>query len=270
MDISLIIIGDEILHGTRIDKHFAAVKNMLSTRGLRLAKVQYLPDDRPLLAQELRRSFLEKQPCFITGGIGATPDDHTRQAAALALDVPIVLHPIAAGFIEENSLSRGQTLDSAPHLQRLHMAEFPAGADIIPNPYNRVAGFSIQEHYFVPGFPEMAHPMLEWVLDNHYQDYFNQTKHEVCSAILYGLPESELSPIMEAIEAKFPHINSFSLPTIIKEDDPYFHEGQKYKIEFGVKASGDACAQLIAAWQFAKEQLSQYPQAILEHESIIH
>jgi molybdopterin-biosynthesis enzyme MoeA-like protein len=257
MDISLIIIGDEILHGNRLDKHFMAIKDILAQRGLRLAKVQYLPDDRELLIQELRQSFTKRHVCFVTGGIGATPDDHTRQAAAAALNLPIVRHPEAASFITENTLARGQDLHSAGHLQRLQMADFPENASIIPNPFNRVAGFFIHEHYFVPGFPEMAHPMLEWVLDTHYADHFNRIQHSIYSSIIYGIPESELSPIMEAIEAQFTDIHSFSLPTIIKEDDPYFSQGQQYKIEFGIKASGIACEQLDTAWVFAKECLSK-------------
>ncbi len=267
MDIALIIIGDEILHGKRIDKHFAAIKSMLTLRGLRLKKVQYLPDDREMLVKELQQSFQEKNVCFVTGGIGATPDDHTRQSAAAALNLPIVRHDQAAQFIIENTLERGQSLDSAPHLQRLHMADFPSGADIIPNPFNRVAGFSIQEHYFVPGFPEMAHPMLEWVLDTYYSAYFHQVQHTTYTSLVYGLPESELTPIMEAIESTYPGINSFSLPTIIKEDDPYFHQGQQYKIEFGIKASGSACEKLPEAWTFAKESLAK-TNAIITSENL--
>ena len=85
---NLIIIGDEILHGSRQDKHFAFFKSLLESRGLKLNQVQYLPDEPDLLVKQLRRSFSDDLPTFVTGGIGSTPDDHTRQAAAAALDLP--------------------------------------------------------------------------------------------------------------------------------------------------------------------------------------
>ena len=97
---NLIIIGDEILHGSRQDKHFAFFKSLLESYGLKLNQVQYLPDEPDLLVKQLRRSFSDGLPTFVTGGIGATPDDHTRQAAAAALDLPVVRHPEAAKFIE--------------------------------------------------------------------------------------------------------------------------------------------------------------------------
>ena len=95
--------------------------------------------------------------CLRFGGVGATPDDHTRQAAALALGVPLERHPVAVAELEAQ-------FGAAAYPHRVLMAEFPAGASIIPNPVNRVASFSIRNHYFFPGFPQMAWPMLDWVL----------------------------------------------------------------------------------------------------------
>ncbi len=54
---NIIIIGDEILHGSRQDKHFAFFKSLLESRGLKLNQVQYLPDEPDLLVKQLRRSF---------------------------------------------------------------------------------------------------------------------------------------------------------------------------------------------------------------------
>ena len=187
---NLIIIGDEILHGSRQDKHFAFFKSLLESRGLKLNQVQYLPDEPDLLVKQLRRSFSDGLPTFVTGGIGSTPDDHTRQAAAAALDLPVVRHPEAAKFIEAVTLKRGEPLDAPEHAQRLKMADFPVGAELVPNPFNNIAGFSIREHYFFPGFPVMAHPMAEWVLDTYYADRFNQTERGSRSVYVFGQPES--------------------------------------------------------------------------------
>ncbi|QEY26751.1 competence/damage-inducible protein A [Neisseria zalophi] len=250
---NLIIIGDEILHGSRIDKHFAFFKDLLGSHGLKLGQVQYLPDDYDLLVKQLRRSFSDGLPTFVTGGIGATPDDHTRQAAAEALDLPLARHPEAAKLIDEVSLKRGDALDSAAHRQRLLMADFPQGADLVPNSYNSIAGFSIREHYFFPGFPVMAHPMAEWVLDTYYADRFHAVESVQHSVWVYGIPESHVAPVMRYIEETYHGIRTFSLPSVgrIKEN------GEKIPpyIEFGIKAEGEACANAANAWEEVLDQL---------------
>lgn len=254
MQFNLIIIGDEILHGSRIDQHFAFFKSLLEEHGFQLGSVQYLPDDRTLLSKQLGRSFEDGLPTFVTGGIGATPDDHTRQAAALALDLPIANHPQAAKYIEAVTLSREQSLDSPEHRQRLKMADFPQGADIIENEYNTIAGFSIREHYFLPGFPVMAQPMARWVLNKYYANHFHQRQSGQRSVRIYDLAEAKIAPLMEAIEQQFPGIFTYSLPSERRVDEhgeviPSF-------IEFGIKAEGEACDQLDAAWQMALERLN--------------
>ena len=250
---NLIIIGDEILHGSRQDKHFAFFKDLLEQHGLQLGTVQYLPDDFDLLVKQLQRSFADGLPTFVTGGIGATPDDHTRQAAAAALGVPLLRHPEAAKLIDGVTLGRGESLDSAEHRQRLHMSDFPAGADLVPNAYNQIAGFAVREHYFFPGFPVMAQPMARWVLDTHYADRFHQVERGSRQIYLFRQPESRITPIMEQLEASYPGVCSFSLPSVGWTGD----DGRTVPphIEFGIKAEGEACRLLDAAWSEALAKL---------------
>src|SRR5213592_3132368 len=108
MAIGLIIIGDEILSGKRTDKHFGKVVELLSARGLQLGWAEYIGDDRERITATLRRSFATGDIVFSTGGIGATPDDHTRQCAAAALGRPLVLHPKARELIMERICTMAQ------------------------------------------------------------------------------------------------------------------------------------------------------------------
>ncbi|MCP2039671.1 molybdopterin-biosynthesis enzyme MoeA-like protein [Neisseria sp. HSC-16F19] len=255
-DFGLIIIGDEILHGQRQDCHFAYFKQLLERRGLRLAWVQYLPDERELLIHRLQRSFADGGPVFVTGGIGSTPDDHTRQAAAAALALPLVRHAEALSFIEERTLAMGESLDSPGHAQRAHMADFAEGAELVPNPFNRIAGFALREHYFLPGFPQMAHPMAAWVLDTHYAHCFHQTERREQAALIEGLPESAIAPLMDDIETRWPGIKTFSLPTVRHEAPLQDPAHRRYRLEFGLKAEGAACDGFDAAWQYAYTRLS--------------
>jgi len=220
MAIGLIIIGDEILSGKRQDQHFAKVVALLAERGLQLAWAEYVGDDPERITATLVRTMAGGDIVFSCGGIGATPDDHTRQCAGRALGVPLELHPEGRRLIRERLAEMyaeaGKTpqLDTPDNLHRLKMAEFPQGATLIPNPYNKIPGFSVGDHHFVPGFPVMAWPMIAWVLDTHYSDLFNREPRSEQSLFVFGAAESELTPLMEALEAQYPKIKVFSLPTV--------------------------------------------------------
>src|SRR5258708_26415935 len=101
MAIGLIIIGDEILSGRRVDKHFPKILEMLTARGLSLDWAEYIGDDPARITATLKRTFASDDIVFCTGGIGATPDDHTRQCPAAALGVPLVLPPEAPEKIRQ-------------------------------------------------------------------------------------------------------------------------------------------------------------------------
>jgi len=240
MRIGLIIIGDEILSGKRIDQHFPKVVQLLAARGLQLSWAEFLGDDRERITATLKRSLAGGDIVFSCGGIGATPDDHTRQAAAAALGLPLVLHQGAKESIQQRvrqvAEEKGEVADlaSAENLQRLQMAEFPQGAALIPNPYNGVAGFAYGTHYFVPGFPVMAWPMIEWVLDTHYADLFNREPRAERSVLVYEAAEAALTPLMLALEATWPRIKVFSLPSVGDAKT-------RRHIELGVKGDPPQC-----------------------------
>ena len=216
----LVIVGDEILSGKREDKHLAHVIGLLRARGLQLQWTHYAGDDRADLTALYARTFAGDDVVFSCGGIGSTPDDHTRHAAAAALGVPLVLHPQAEALITQRCADmaregRGSADMSTPeNRQRLTMGEFPAGSSIIPNPFNRIPGFSIRRHWFVPGFPVMAWPMIEWVLDTHYHAAFGSAVVAERSLTVYETAESALVPLMQDIERRFVEIKAFSLPSV--------------------------------------------------------
>jgi molybdopterin-biosynthesis enzyme MoeA-like protein len=232
MNFGAFIIGDEILSGKRADRHFARLTELLVARGLRLSRVEYLGDERARLADAFRRSFASGEVVFSFGGIGNTPDDHTRQAVAAALGVDLVLHPDAEREIrarfKEGKMGAG-TL-TAPTAQQLLLGTFPRGVDIIPNPFNRIPGFRVRDHHFLPGFPQMSHPMAEWVLDTYYAQYFNR-QPAVDRALLLTGPnayESALLDLMETIVAAYPTLRLFSLPSIGED-------GRRRHLELGVE-----------------------------------
>ena len=245
----LIIIGDEILSGRRQDKHMSKLIELLNERGLNLAWAKYVADDPEQITATLKESFASGDVVFSTGGIGATPDDHTRQCAALALGSTIALHPMAKELITGRIQATAEgdpvkaDLNTPENQHRFKMGEFPVGSEIIPNPYNQIPGFRIQEHHFVPGFPVMAAPMMEWCLDAHYSDLFHQENWAEQSFIVPKGIESVLTPLMERIETNFPGVKVFSLPSV---GDP--SKGGVYvdrHIELGIKGNANL---LESAW----------------------
>jgi molybdopterin-biosynthesis enzyme MoeA-like protein len=207
--IGALVIGDEILSGKRQDRHLARVIATLAARGLGLAWARYEGDDREALTATLRGTFAGGDIVFSFGGVGATPDDHTRQAAAAALGVPLQRHPEAVATIEAQ-------FGAAAYPHRVLMAEFPAGASIIPNPVNRVASFSVRDHHFVPGFPEMAWPMLDWVLATRYAGLAVPPTGER-AIVVHGAGESQLLPLMNECVARYPQLKLFSLPAFLPD-----------------------------------------------------
>ena len=208
----LIIVGDEILSGKRQDKHLPKVAELLAERGLSLSWAQVVGDERARITAALHAAFAGSEPVFCCGGIGATPDDPTRQCAAAALGVELALHPEAARLIEERmrDVAAEQGVPFEPerpdNIHRYNMGVFPVGAALIPNPYNKIPGFSCRGPggagvHFVPGFPVMAWPMLAWVLDHHYTHLHQEGAWREHSVILMGAMEAALTPLMEQIEA---------------------------------------------------------------------
>jgi molybdopterin-biosynthesis enzyme MoeA-like protein len=213
MGFGALIIGDEIIRGKREDKHFARSREILARRGLMLDWVLYACVDRPRLTETLRRTMAGQDVVFSFGGIGVTPDDHTRQAAAAAAGVALLLHPDAETEIRARMAELKQQVTPA----RLELGTFPAGSRIIPNPFNRIPGFSYGNHHFVPGFPQMAWPMVEWVLDQYYHDRFHQQREVEAAIIVWDGHEGLLLDLMVAIERDFRGVKIFSLPAVHSE-----------------------------------------------------
>ena len=219
----LILIGDELLNGSRQDKHMAKAIELLKARGMSLNWVRIIGDSEAETVAALKLSIPTNDLVFSFGGIGATPDDLTRASAAKAFGQELVCHPEAKALIENRFGD-----DAYPH--RIRMSELPENASIIPNPINQVPGFKVENHHFVPGFPNMAWPMIEWVLDTYYTDSFNDSPNTEWRWDILGVAESSLMDTMNDILKTFPEISLSSLPSTQ-------YRGEL--IDFGLKGQED-------------------------------
>lgn len=239
----MIVIGDEILRGKRQDRHFAKVIQALADLGHDLKWCRFIGDDRQIIVSTLSQTFRQDEIVFCFGGIGATPDDLTRQCAADAFGVAMVRHADAASEIEAQY---GAT--AYPH--RILMADLPQGSRIIPNPINRVPGFSLSWHHFFPGFPHMAHPMLDWVLSYEYANLARPALFERSIQIL-NAHESQLLDVMQLTVRNYPDVHLSSLPKItdgVREID-FSLRGEKTQVNQAMDAFIEALNAQQLMWQ---------------------
>lgn len=240
--IGAVIIGDEIMLGRREDRHFSRLIALLAARGLRLEWTLFLGDDRQRLVETFRHTLAGDDLVFSFGGIGNTPDDHTRQAVAAAAAVELELHADAEREIRARFAELGREVND----EVLGMGRFPSGSRIIPNPYNRIPGFSFAHHHFVPGFPQMAWPMVEWVLDTGYRDRFYREVRAEAAILVWEGVESVLNPLMRRVETEYPGVKVFSLPCL--------GSGQTGRhVELGVRGAPE---QVSAAMALIREQVA--------------
>lgn len=215
-----LLIGDELLTGKRTDKHLSKLIEMLHARGLELSWALTVGDDATRLTNALKLSLASADIVFSFGGIGATPDDRTRQCVAAAAGAPLEFNVEGRAVLEE-------IMGERVYPQRIHMIEWPVGAKMIPNPVNRVPGFSFREHHFVPGFPRMAWPMVAWVLDTYYIDLHRAEPIQEYVFEALNTPESDLIDEMNAVIQAHPDVRLSCLPNA---------DGRRV-IEFGLRGA---------------------------------
>ena len=201
----VVIVGDELLSGKRRDGHLNFISDTLSRLGGQLEWVRIVADDIPLQAQTYRETRANGATVFSFGGIGATPDDLTRQAAARAFERPLIEHPQGIKLLKNRFKQ-----DLSP--RRRQLVHFPQGASLIPNPVNQVPGFSLLNHYFVPGFPSMAWPMVEQVLQTDFAEALKQTADIELLIHTRGVYEGTLIPLIEAVLSRHPDLKIACLP----------------------------------------------------------
>ncbi len=235
-----LIIGTEILNRRRTDAHFDFVSKALADKGHKLTGSFIIEDDPALIIQTIK--FIASQPnpvLFSFGGIGSTPDDHTRKCAAIALrGGDFVVHKEAKRIIEEK-------LGNNAYPHPIKMAELPKGAELLDNPVNKMPAFSLDErYYFMPGFPEMSHPMVNEILGKLIPNKKEQYRHTLTALCKENV-------FIEVMEKMPKEVEFSSLPKL-------YNDGWKVSISV---ASSDK--------QLASDAFDMYIQ-VLKEKNIIY
>jgi len=198
-----VIIGTEILNGRREDKHFLFLRDELLKRGYELSGSFIIKDDIELMKKTF--SMIKSIPnskMFCFGGIGSTPDDYTREVSGEVFSDGMQ-------FNEEFKSKILEKFKSQAYPARIYMSYLPKGAQLLKNnPINGMYGYYIDNRYFfMPGFPDMAHPMVKEALDK----FFPPKKQKERFTILVDAKEGEFVDIMQKIPK---HLEFSSLPKL--------------------------------------------------------
>src|SRR5574344_595617 len=203
-----VIIGTELLNGRRKDAHFSFLNQQLLERGWEHKASFVIEDDPELMLNIFNLIKSDKNSVmFCFGGIGATPDDFTREVAAKAFtNGNLEFHKEA----KQKIINRFKE-DAYPH--RINMAYLPINAKLLKNVINDVSGFYLEDRYFfTPGFPSMSRSMVIEALDKLYP---KSKEQKYTKTITINCSENDLIDSMKKLPE---NINFSSLPKIIGND----------------------------------------------------
>lgn len=163
MRIEIINTGNELLLGTTLNTHGAWIGQELLKYGLRVSR-QVTVSDGTAIRSELGRSLADNDVVIITGGLGPTSDDLTREEVAAALEIELIEDEFAVRTITEFFRSRGKQMAEC----NLRQAQAPVGADILPNNKGTAPGIYIPPRlgnascavFLLPGPPFELKPMF--------------------------------------------------------------------------------------------------------------
>lgn len=201
---ALLPIGDEILRGETLDTNSAFLAAELSARGVEVRRILTIPDELELISVALAEAMAAHTYVISTGGIGPTPDDLTRQAAALACGVELVLNEAAA---EEYAAKIGHPLNPG----QLEMCRLPAGCRLIHNPSVGPPGCIVRNLYVLPGVPGIMKAMWEGIREEF------QGVPETRLSFKAGVPESRFASLMQSLGTRFPQVKIGSYPRRIED-----------------------------------------------------
>lgn len=193
MKIEVITTGNEILSARTIDTNFQEIVTALHPLGVTVQYHSSYRDDPDDLADGLRMALRRSDIVILTGGLGPTTDDLTRETASEVFHKRLVLHPRVLAHIRKRLKKYGYRFLEPSTKQ----ATFPEGSEVIPNPVGSAPGFYVEQegrHFFaLPGVPREMHAMLHpWVAPRIARITKGEMKHATRYFRTFGLPELEV------------------------------------------------------------------------------
>lgn len=193
---AVVSVGDELLLGETVDSNAAWLGRELASRGIRVVEGYTVGDDGEDIRRSVARALESADLVLVTGGLGPTSDDRTREAVAELLDAPLHLDEALLDQLEERFRRAG--FDELPHRNR-SQAMVPRGARVLDNPQGTAPGLVLDRNgalvVLLPGVPgemkAIVRGAFEPVLDETLGDRLRPVHHRVIHTT--GIAESELA-----------------------------------------------------------------------------
>jgi len=196
-------IGTELTRGELVNSNAAWIASELTGLGFEVTEHMTVDDDRARIVDALRRAASGAAVIVATGGLGPTTDDLTTDAIASALGVPLVRDDASLEHIRRRLEKYGRTMSPSNAKQ----ADFPHGADVLPNPIGTAAGFGIRIGeciaFFLPGVPSEMRRMFEEQVVPKIRALAPGNLFQI-RLRTFGLPESVVGEKLGGVEAAFP------------------------------------------------------------------
>ena len=223
MRIELINTGTELLLGDVVNTNAAWLGRQLAALGLQLARVTMVPDGAAI-KDAIAEAAARCDVLLVSGGLGPTNDDITREATAEILGLPLVQSPEETARLEAYFAKRNKTVAAA----NLRQAMVPVGAHVMPNDFGTAPGLYFPSdlaaargchcHIFLlPGPPRELQPMMERHVEQRLRGMLpNGRDRRILYLKLSGIGESE---IVEAVEKDLEAIPDLDLGYCIGRGD---------------------------------------------------
>jgi len=203
---AMLVIGDEILTGKVHDTNSHALARVLFSRGVRLRRVEVVPDDIDDIARSARALSSTHDHVFTSGGIGPTHDDMTYEAIAKAFGRTLTLHEPTWTRMRELAVKKHGT-DDGMNAARRRMAELPAPAEVIvPEAGMWVPVVVVENVVVLPGIPVLFERLLEGIKERFSGPMIHRR-------LVYSwMPEGDFASGLDAIAKRFTEVAIGSYP----------------------------------------------------------
>jgi molybdenum cofactor synthesis domain-containing protein len=223
---AIVTVGNELVSGDVENTNGSWLARRLAGLGVQVALIAVLPDDVEQVAVFVREQAASTDVVIVTGGLGGTPDDLTREAIAAAFDVAQVVQPEVAEKLRARF--RGDPEYAA------RWAALPEGSRPLENPLGGAPGFAIGNVYVLPGLPAEMEAMFETLVEDLRSggpiDSWRRT---------YRTTESRIVAVLEAMGERHPQVIVGSYPS--------FGEGGS-EVEVVVKSNDPEALAAATAW----------------------
>ncbi len=226
MRAAILTIGNEVVSGDIANTNATWLAQRLESLGVRVVVAAAVPDEIEPIADFIRRERTRVDRVIVTGGLGGTPDDITREAIAAAFGV-----------------AQKELPDLAADLRRrfprhpdyaARWAALPAGSRPLTNPHGGAPGFLIENVWVLPGLP----PEMEAMFDRYAEELRGEQPIAAWRRA-YATRESEIVQLLAGATVRLPQVRIGSYPRFLPEGP---------EVEIVLKSSDAAALAEAVAW----------------------